>query len=584
MHQAIDTSRKTAARQDLTCGASTLTLCLLLAATVACAPPAAEDPAPPPPAAPVELGADADAAQAVITPDVLRAPIEELSSDAYGGRGPGSDGDRMTQEWLVKEMTAIGFEPGMPDGSWEQPFDIVGVESKATPVWSFTAGDKTVDLAWHDDYVASSGVQEEKASLTDAELVFVGYGIQAPEYGWDDFQGTDVSGKVLVVMNNDPDWDPELFEGTRRLYYGRWSYKYEKAAELGAAGAIIIHTTPSAGYGFNVVQTSWTGPQFEVPAADEPRIQIPAWTTEDAMKRVLAAGGHDLDALRESARSPEFVPVPLGITTSIELTNTIQRVKTANIVGVLKGSDPKLADEYVVYSAHHDHLGISSDESAEDRIYNGALDNAAGVSQVLAMGRAFAALPERPRRSIMIAMVAAEEQGLLGSSYFAKNPPVAAGQFAANINYDGANIWGMNRDVTFIGKGKSTLDGVVEKFAGEQGRTVKPDQFPDRGFFYRSDQFNFAKIGVPAIYLDTGTDFVDQEAEWGREQIEAWEAVHYHQPSDELVDTWVWEGIVADSVLGFRCGLYIANQDAMPTWTPGDEFEAARQAALAARP
>ncbi len=531
---------------------------------------------------PVELGPEADTAAAVITAEVLRPPIAELASDAYGGRGPGSDGDRMTREWLAEELASIGFEPGMPDGSWEQPFDIVGVESSAPPVWSFSVGDETVDLAWNDDYIASSGVQEEQAAIEDAELIFVGYGIQAPEYEWDDFQGTDVTGKVLVVMNNDPDWDPNLFEGNRRLYYGRWSYKYEKAAELGAAGAIIVHTTPSAGYGFNVVQTSWTGPQFEVPAAGESRIQIPAWATDEAMKRLLTAAGHDLDALRESARSKDFVPVPLGITTSLALTNTLQRVQTANVVATLPGSDPELASEHVVYSAHHDHIGISPDESIEDRIYNGALDNAAGMSQLLAMARAFVALPERPRRSITLAFVAAEEQGLLGSAYYAQNPSVPAGKIAANINYDGGNIWGKNRDVTFIGYGKSSLDGVVEKFAGEQGRTVKPDQFPDRGFFYRSDQFNFAKIGVPAIYLDTGTDFVDQEADWGREQIEAWEAVHYHQPSDELVDTWVWDGMIDDTVLGFRCGLYIAQQPFMPSWSPGDEFEAARKSALVA--
>ncbi|MEM7352626.1 MAG: M28 family peptidase [Acidobacteriota bacterium] len=557
-----------------------LALAALGFALTACAPATEEPPAPPPPPAVVELGPEAEAAQALITAEVLRGPIAELSQDSYGGRGPGSEGDRMTIDYLVQELESIGFEPGMPGGSWEQPFDIVGVEATAPAVWSFQAGDQQVDLAWDTDYIASSGVQAERAAIEDAELVFVGYGMQAPEYGWDDFTGADVTGKVLVVMNNDPDWDPELFEGNRRLYYGRWRYKYEKAAELGAAGAIIMHTTPSAGYGWNVVQTSWTGPQFEVPAGDEPRLQIPAWTTEDAMRRLLSAAGHDLDALQESARKPEFVPVPLGITTSLELTNTMQRVETANVIAVLPGGD--LADEYVVYSAHHDHIGISPDESLDDRIYNGALDNAAGVSQLLAMGRAFAALPERPRRSIMLAFVAAEEQGLLGSAFFAQEPPVAPGKLAANLNFDGGNIWGMNRDVTFIGLGKSSLDAVVEKFAGEQGRTVLPDQFPDRGYFYRSDQFNFAKIGVPAIYLDTGTDFVDQPADWGREQIEQWTAEKYHQPSDELEDDWIWDGMVADAVLGFRCGLYIAQQDALPSWNPGDEFEAARQAALAA--
>ena len=555
-------------------------LCAVAVSTLACAPTeeAATTDAVPAEVALPEAAADA---QAVITTDVLRAPIAELSDDSYEGRGPGTLGDEKALQYLTGQLEAIGFEPGAADGTWLQSFDIVGVDASAPAVWSFDAGGEKVDLAWHEDYIASSGVQEPTASIDGGELVFVGFGIEAPEYGWDDYKGQDLSGKVLVMMNNDPDWDDELFQGDTRLYYGRWTYKYEKAAELGAAGAIIIHTDKSAGYGWNVVQTSWTGPQDEIPAvAGESRIQIAGWATEDASRRLLAAAGHDLDTLRESARSTDFAPVPLGITTSLELTNELQEKKTANIVAVLPGTD--LADEYIVYSAHHDHIGISPDESLEDRIYNGALDNASGVSQVLAIGRAFAALPEKPRRSIMIALVGAEEQGLLGSAYFARNPPVPAGKMAANINYDGGNIWGRNKDVTYIGYGKSSLDAVVERFAGEQGRVVKPDQFADKGYFYRSDQFNFAKVGVPAVYLDTGTDFIDRPEGWGREQMDEWTEVHYHQPSDELEDDWNYEGMIEDAVLGFRCGLYLAMQDEMSSWNPGDEFEAARLEALAA--
>ncbi len=553
--------------------------CLALAALVnlpACAPPAEEV------VTTESLLLESQGALAQITTEALRDPVAELSSDAYGGRGPGSEGDAKARQYLIAELEEIGYLPGAAGGSWEQPFDIVGVNSTAPATWTFKKDGKKVSLQWWDEYIASSGVQAETASIAEAELVFVGYGIQAPEYDWDDFKGMDVSGKVLVIINNDPDWSDDLFEGNRRLYYGRWTYKYEKAAELGAAGAIIIHTTPSAGYPFQVVQSSWTGPQFEIPTAGEARIQIPAWTSEAAMYRIFELAGQDLDQLREAAKSRDFEPVSLGVTTSLTLTNEVQRVETANVVATLPGRDPELSKEYIVYSAHHDHLGVGKANDAGDDIYNGALDNAAGCAQVLAIARAFAAMPDKPRRSIMLSFVAAEEQGLLGSAYFAQNPPVPAGRMAANINYDGGNIWGRTKDVTYIGYGKSSLDAVVEMFAGEQGRTVKPDQFPDRGFFYRSDQFNFAKVGVPAIYLDTGTEFVDRPEGWGKEQIEAWEAVHYHQPSDELVDDWDFDGMIEDAILGFEMGLHLAEQDQLPTWNPGDEFEAARTEALAA--
>ena len=556
-------------------------LFLAALAVVACAPQEAPDETAVVEEAAIAVGAEADTALATVTADLLKEPIVVLSSDEMEGRGPGGEGDAKTRAYLVEQMEAIGFEPAGVDGGWEQPFDIVGIDASAPKTWTFDKDGQSLALDWWGDYIASSGVQEPEAEIDGAELVFVGYGIRAPEYEWDDFKDADVAGKVLVIVNNDPDWNDDLFEGNRRLYYGRWTYKYQQAAKMGAVGAIIIHTTPSAGYPFQVVQTSWTGPQFEIPAGDEPRLQIAAWTTEDAMREIFSLAGQDLDALREAAKERTFTPVPLGVTTSLKLSNKITRVQTANVLGVLPGSDPQLQDEYIVYSAHHDHLGVGTPNDEGDTIYNGALDNATGCSQLLAIGRAFVSLPERPRRSILLAFVAAEEQGLLGSAYYADNPTVPAGKLAANINYDGANIWGKNRDVTYIGYGKSSLDEVVESFAAEQGRAVKPDQFPDRGFFYRSDQFNFAKIGVPAIYLDTGTDFIDRPDGWGKEQMEAWESVHYHQPSDELADEWSYEGMLDDVELGFKAGYYLAQQDGLPTWNAGDEFEAARLAALA---
>jgi Zn-dependent M28 family amino/carboxypeptidase len=390
-----------------------------------------------------------------------------------------------------------------------------------------------------------------------------------------------VKGKVLLMLNNDPDWDPSLFAGNTRLYYGRWTYKYESAARHGAAGAIIIHTTPSAGYPFSVVQSSWGGEQFELPAEKEPRIQLQSWVTESAARDLVKLAGKDLDALVSAARSRDFKPVSLGVTTSINFTNKLQRGRTANVFGALPGSDPKASSEYVIYTAHHDHLGIGNANDKGDKIYNGALDNAVGCAEVLAIARAYKALPKPPARSVMFLFVAAEEQGLLGSQYFAAHPTMPAGKIAANINYDGGNIWGRTKDITYIGKGKSSLDGVVDSIASWQGRTVKPDQFPDRGHFYRSDQFSFAFIGVPAIYLDTGLEFIGRPDGWGKQQIETFEANDYHQPSDELRPEWNFEGMIEDVKLGFWAGQILANAEQLPSWTPGDEFEATRKAAVA---
>jgi Zn-dependent M28 family amino/carboxypeptidase len=480
-------------------------------------------------------------------------------------------------------MKQIGLQPAGPNGDWMQPFAMVGIDATPPATWTFKAGGKTLSIKRRDDFIAASGVQEASAALKDAEVVFVGYGIQAPEYQWDDFKGQDMHGKVLLVMNNDPDWDPNLFAGNRRLYYGRWMYKYETGGKLGAAGVIIIHTTPSAGYPWQVVQTSWTGEQFELPDEGEPRVQVRSWITEDSARKLAELAGKNLDDLVAAAKKKDFQPVPLGVTTSLALQSKVRRVETANVLGKLPGRDPQLADQVVIYSAHHDHLGQGEPDKAGDKIYNGALDNASGCAQVLAIARAFKALSQPPRRTILFAFVAAEEQGLLGSKYYATHPTVPPGKIAADINYDGGDIWGKTKDITYVGLEKSTeLGDVVKKFAGEQGREVKPDQFPDRGYYYRSDQFSFAKVGVPAIYFDTGTDFVGRPAGWGKEQVEKYEAEHYHQPSDQLSPDWNFDGMIDDARLGFQCGLSIAEQDAMPAWTPGDEFEATRKQAIAA--
>ena len=523
------------------------------------------------------------AARTYLTRASIEAPVRFLSSDLLEGRGPATRADQLARLYLQTRLEGIGFKPAFANGEWQQPFDIVGIRSQLPRVWSFKGKNGPVDLNWRDDYIGASGEQREQVSIEDAELVFVGYGIQAPQFKWDDFKGAKLNGKILVMMNNDPDWDPNLFAGKRRLYYGRWTYKYESAARQGAAGAIIIHTTPSAGYPWQVVQSSWGGEQFALPEGGEARVRLKAWASEDAVRRLVKAGGFDLEKLVASARSRSFRPVPLGVRTSINFTNVLSRVKTANVGGVLEGSDPKLAEEVLVYSAHHDHFGIGEPDAGGDRIYHGAVDNASGCAQLLGIARAFAALPQRPRRSVIALFVAGEERGLLGSGYYAQHPSVPAGRIAANINIDGGNIFGRTHDVTLLSLGKSSLDDIAVEVARSQGRVVVGDQFPDRGYYYRSDQFSFAKIGVPALFFDDGTDFVGRPAGWGRQQIEEWELKKYHQPGDKLDGTWNFDGMIEDAQLDFMAGWRIAQADAMPTWKPGDEFEAARKRALGER-
>jgi Zn-dependent M28 family amino/carboxypeptidase len=561
---------------------STLVLVFVCSLFVACSKQEPEVDAAPAPAAEAGHGSEAAlAASLQIESEYMRGIIKEISQDSYEGRGPGSRGDLKARTYLADRLAELGLEPGAADGNWDQPFDLVGVNATQPDEWVFNGADGSLTLKQWEQFIVGSGIQEESASVTDAELVFVGYGIQAPEFDWDDYKGVDLKGKVLLMMNNDPDWDPELFGGETRLWYGRWDYKYLSAARQGAVGAIIIHTSPSAGYPFQVVQTSWTGVQFELPAGDEPRSPVKAWVTEDSARELVALAGLDLDELREQADNRDFHPVPLGITTSISMDVEIERVQSGNILGLIPGSDPELKNEVVIYTAHHDHLGIGTPNEEGDAIYNGAFDNATGVAQVMAIAKAIKALPEAPRRSVLVALVGAEEQGLLGSEYYAANPTFAPGKIAANINYDGGNVWGHTHDVTYIGLGKSSIDQIATMIAEEQGRVVKPDQFSDKGYFYRSDQFSFAKIGVPAMYLDTGTDFVDRPPEWGREQQNHYTEVNYHQPSDEYDPSWNLDGMVEDAKLGYWTGLALANADEMPVWNKGDEFEAARLEALA---
>jgi Zn-dependent M28 family amino/carboxypeptidase len=510
-----------------------------------------------------------------------RADVRFLSSDLLEGRAPGTRGEQLAREYVAARFEAIGLEPGAQGDAWEQPVELVGVRSQAPRELRVTRGKDEVTLRLSDDYIAWSNRGEKESRIDDAEIVFVGYGIVAPEYAWDDFKGADLRGKVLLFLNNDPERDPGVFAGKRRLYYGRWDYKYEIAAARGAAAAIVIHTTPSAGYSWSVVQNSWSGEQLSLAAATGPELSVKAWATEEACRRIARLSGQDLDALRARAESRDFRPVPLGVSVSLRLENEVARRTSANVIGRLAGSDPQLAKEAVLFTAHHDHYGSQPGPNGTSAIYNGALDNAAGVASLLAVAEAFAALPERPHRSILFASVTAEEQGLLGSLHLSRHLPVPAGLVAANINIDGASIWGRTRDVSVIGLGKSSLDDWVRALAEMQGRSVVPEAFPDKGSYYRSDHLSFARIGVPSAYLEAGTDVRGRPPGWGRDRRQAWEDAHYHQPSDDLTPEWDLSGAIEDAQLLFLLGLKVANAPLAPSWRPGDEFESARKKALA---
>lgn len=519
----------------------------------------------------------ADSAAAAITQPLILAHTRFLSDDLLAGRGPGTAGDRLAQAYVAAQFEALGLEPAAADGSWLQPFTLIGITAEPPEPLTLTGpGGEMLALDAGEDWIATAGRQEKLSEIDGAEVVFVGYGIVAPEEKWDDYKGEDVSGKVLLFLNSDPGGD--RFAGDTRLYYGRWTYKYEIAAQKGAAGALIIHTTPSAGYPWQVVTSSWSGTQFELPVSpDEPRVEVAGWLTEEAARRLAALAGRELEDLVASAQRPDFRPVPFGVTMNLAFESELDTTRTANVLARLPGGTASLADEHVLYTAHFDHLGVGPPIDG-DSIYNGARDNALGTATLLAIARAFRALPEPPGRSILFAAVGAEEQGLLGSEYLAANPPVPVCNLVADINMDEGNIWGPASDVRQVGRGKSTLDLWLDRFAAEQERTVKPEEFPDKGYFYRSDQFNLAKAGVPALYLHDATEFIGHTPDWGVEQVNGWIERDYHQPSDEITPEWDLRGAVDDARLLFRTGYAAAMAPEPPAWVPGDEFAAERAA------
>jgi Zn-dependent M28 family amino/carboxypeptidase len=513
----------------------------------------------------------AAAVEHLINVPALEASIRFLSDDLLEGRGVGSRGDQLARRYIATQMQMSGLAPAGPDGAWEQEVPILGITAEVTAPLQAGGAHGSASFKAPDDFTAVAGRPDAVTAWQDAELVFAGYAITAPEQKWDDIKGADLKGKVLLVLNNDPADDPQLFAGKTRLYYGRWTYKYEAAARAGAVGAIIIHTTPSAAYPFHVVQAQHGREAFWLPfQKDTPGIAIRSWCSEDTAKQLCQLGGHDLDALRKQAETREFAPVALGVKVSLATKNTVRELKSANVLGKIAGSDPALSAQAVVITAHFDHLGRGRPKGDDD-IFNGALDNSSGVAGMLAIARACGQLPGKPRRTLLFTAVTAEESGLLGSEWFCQHPTIPAKAMVANFNLDGLNIWGPTADVEMIGYGKSTLLDVLQRAAARRGRKVSPDSNPDQGLFYRSDHFNFARIGVPSAYLKAGHDFLDRPEDRRRMKA-SYTAVHYHQPTDEIAPWWNLQGAVEDTQLILECLLQVADTQAPPAWAPGDEF------------
>jgi len=559
-------------------------LLLVAVAVSACgnapAPPRAESPAPPVvPAQKVPIGQLPD-----IDIAALLAHTKVLSSDEFQGRAPGTVGEEKSVAYLVDQFKKAGAKPGNTDGTYLQKVPLVGITPAPAPLL-VKRGEQQQALKWKDDVVAWTKHVAPSAAIADSELVFVGYGVVAPEFNWDDYKGVDVKGKTLLMLVNDPpvpdpnnanELDPKTFGGKAMTYYGRWTYKYEMGQQKGAAGVLIIHETGPAGYGFNVVQGK-TGEQFDLVTPDKnmSRPAIEGWITLDKAKAILQMADQDFDALKKQAATRDFKPVPLGVSASMTIHNKLRTINSHNVLAKIEGSDPKVNDEYVVYTAHWDHFGKTA-----DGIFHGAEDDALGCAALIEMARAFAKLQEPPRRSILFLAVTAEEQGLLGSQYYSVDPVYPLAKTVADINMDAWNTHGRTKDLTLVGYGASDLDDYAAGAAAEQGRTVHGDAEPEKGFYYRSDHFNFAKQGVPALDPDGGVNYIGKPADYGQKVRDDWTEHRYHTPKDVVMPDWDMSGVREDLKVYFAVGYRVAQADKIPEWKAGNEFKAKRDAML----
>ena len=547
----------------------------------------------PAPASPAAATAPAPVTPVAALPKIDSARILQhikvLASDKFEGRAPGTNGEELSVAYIETQFRDLGLKPGNPDGTYIQKVPLVGIKASETRPLTFVKGSKALGLRWKEDVVAWTKHVADSASIAKSDVVFAGYGVEAPEYQWDDFKGLDVKGKTIIVLVNDPPipdpsdpskLDPKMFGGKAMTYYGRWTYKFEQGARKGAAAVLIVHETGPAGYPFSVVQGN-LNEKFDIVTPDKNagRANIEGWITVEAARKLFAMAGQDYDALKKQAATRAFKPVPLGMQATMSIANKLRTIDSKNVVARLEGSDPRLKDEYVVYSAHWDHLGVGAPVKG-DNIYNGALDNASGVASVLEIARAFKDLKPQPKRSILFLMVTAEEQGLLGSQYYSVTPLYPLSKTVANINIDGVNQWGRTKDITVVGLGASDLDDYLRQAAQEQGRTLTPDPEPEKGFYYRSDHFNFAKQGVPALDPDSGVDYIGKPADWGKKKRDEYTEHDYHAPSDEVKPDWDLSGAAEDDELLFAVGYRVANADKLPEWKPGNEFKAKRDAML----
>jgi len=506
--------------------------------------------------------------------------IEVLSSDAFEGRAPGTEGEKKTLAYIEQQFRAAGLKPGIGD-SYLQPVPLVEIVPHADTAMQLTgAGGQSLALRSLDDIVVWTRRPVPSIRLANAEVVYAGYGIVAPEYGWDDYAGLDVRGKLVLVLVNDPGYatqDPKLFTGNAMTYYGRWDYKFAEAVRHGAAGVLVIHETKAAGYPWDVPRNGATKPQFDL-RIDDPaskRLALEGWITEEAASRVLSAAGMDFAALKKAASTRGFKGRATGLTASMSVRNDVRNAVSYNVVGMVPGRErPK---EAFVYTAHWDHLGMATDaRPGEDAIFNGAQDNATGISALIELGRAFAATRPAPQRSVLFVAVTAEESGLLGSEYFAAHPPIPVAQMAGGLNMDNLYAVGKTRDITVIGFGQSELEDDLRQAAARQGRVPAQEPSPEKGFYYRSDHFNLAKAGVPMLYTKSGVDSPTQGADYGKRWLEDYTAKKYHKPSDEYSPDWDVSGTLQDLQLYYEVGLGIVNSSRWPNWRADSEFRAIR--------
>lgn len=517
--------------------------------------------------------ADGDISQTTMV-DITR----ELSSDKFDGRMPGTEGEELTVALLTERFEAAGLEPGN-NGSWVQDVPLVEITGKNFAPLTITNGETDMVFDFGSEWVGVTYREDAQTQLANSELVFVGYGINAPERGWNDYDGVDVTGKTVVILVNDPDWQTPGLEGTfngrAMTYYGRWTYKYEEAARQGAAGALIIHDTEPASYGWNVVESSWSGPQAYAQRGENapPLTTMNGWVQKEVAREILSAAGQDLDALSEAAKSEDFKPVELGFSASTSFANDIRTFASKNVIGVLPGATRP--DEYVIHTAHWDHLGRCTPAPDGDDICNGAVDNATGTAALVALAEAHGKAGA-PDRSLVFLAVTAEESGLLGAHYYAENPVFPLAQTVGGINMDAFLIAGPSKDVTVVGPGKSQLDQFLEAALVADGRVSTPNPNPEAGYYYRSDHFAFAKRGVPMLYVDGGEDLVEGGREAGAALQQDYRDNRYHGPKDEFNEEWDWSGVMADLQLFYRLGRMMAMSTSWPNWNEGDEFKATR--------